>query len=249
MIKAARVLIITALTAAICVSGYKLCNISGEYLKEAQIKDEMLEYRPQELFIVTENKETPTGLSQQSSIKFDQDIIDLQNEVNTDIVGWLAIPDTRIDYPFVHYEDNDYYLRRDIYGKPATAGTLFMDYRCAQDFSSFNTIIYGHNMKNDSMFGDLKLFADEGFFVSAPEGTVFLKHNAYTLEFFAYMVVQEDDKIIFDASADRGEFFEYIKNTARNYREPPNKVNVVTLSTCSYEFYGARTVLLASIIP
>ena len=68
-----------------------------------------------------------------------------------DMVGWLYLPDTVINYPVVQGTDNDYYLNRFYDGKPNVGGTLFVDYVCPGDFSGANTIIYGHNMKNGSM--------------------------------------------------------------------------------------------------
>jgi sortase B len=176
-------------------------------------------------------------------------IIRLQTEVNGDVAGWLTVPNTNIDYPFVAAEDNQYYVERDIYENQAKAGSIFIDYLCAPDFSGFNTILYGHNMKNRSMFGDLRLFADESFLASSPAGTVLLKGETYTLEFFAFMVVRANDPVIFHPAPDQTFYFDYVKENARVYREPMSRQQVVTLSTCSYEFDGARMVVLASAAP
>lgn len=243
----ARTLTIIVLTAVICLSGFNLWSISGRYIQEAQIKDEMAKYRPAAVTAAAAAEPAKTIKTAIKTETINKQIFDLQNDVNSDIVGWIAIPDTRIDYPFVIKDDNDYYLRRDLYGKQATAGSLFMDYRCDKDFNNFNTIIYGHNMKNGSMFGDLKLFADEWFFESNTWGTIALKDKTYTAEFFAYMIVRADDTIIFDTSAEKGEFFAYVKKNARHYRQPDTEVKVLTISTCSYEFNGARMILLANI--
>ena len=223
---------IIVLTAVICLSAYKLWDINERYVREAQIKNMLSGYRP-----------AITG-----AIKHNQFITELQREVSNDIVGWITIPGTKIDYAFAKTEDNDFYLKRDLYGNYAEAGSIFMDYRCSKDFTDFNTIIYGHNMKNSSMFGDLRLFADEGFFESNLYGTVYLEDGTYTLEFFAYMIVRSDDEVIYNVSAERGEFYEYVKKYARNYREPKRDGRVVTLSTCSYDFNNARIVLLANLI-
>ena len=268
-------LIIIIMTAVIILSGYNLWKMSERYIQEAQIKNSVAKYHP-EYVLNTGTKETAsvTDSNLLTETKENRFITDLQNEVNEDIVGWLTIPDTQIDYPFVISHDNDYYLRRDLYGNYALAGTIFMDYRCYTDtvrsnFTDFNTVIYGHNMNNGSMFGELSLFADEGFFESNKYGTIFLKDNTYTLEFFAYMIVRSNDQMIYDpyksaSDKERNEFFEYVKKTARNYREvtgchrfepvtpdplTPTDINIVTLSTCSYEFNGARIVLLAIIVP
>ena len=266
-------LLTSALIAVVCVCGHELWKISAQYDDEAQIKKELSQYRPEPPKPPgsTESNKDPsappivppdgtadlpgapmeeaTDQPAAPEVVVNQSVIDMRNDINGDIVGWLTIPNTHVDYPFVLAADNDFYLRRNIYKKQATAGSIFMDYRCAADFSGFNTIIYGHNMKNSGMFGDLRLFADPGFFASNVTGALFVKDNTYTLEIFAYMVVRADDKVIYNPSASRDEFFEYVKKNARRIREPASPGRVVTLSTCAYEYDGARIVLLATINP
>lgn len=285
-----RTILITVLLVVISVCGHELWKISRQYSEEAQIKDELSQYRPEipetqsvtkyiknteiledkkdiediksiedEIYISNTANDLPDNVIELPNTTFEeettqstvsekiinQSIIDMQNEINNDIVGWLTIPNTKIDYPFVIAKDNDFYLRRNIYKNQAGAGSIFMDYRCDRDFTDFNTVIYGHEMKNRSMFGDLKLFADPSFFDSNLSGTLFIKDNTYTLEIFACMVVRADDKLIYNPSADRENFFAYAKKYARQYHEPSVAGNVVTLSTCAYEYDGARIVLLA----
>ena len=123
------------MTAVILISGYNLWKMSERYIREARVKNSMAKYRPAyDLNALnalespeTANTEITGAKSETQKNKF---IIDLQNEINKDIVGWIAIPNTHIDYPFMQADDNDYYLRRDLYGNYALAGTIFMDYRC-----------------------------------------------------------------------------------------------------------------------
>ena len=225
------------LIALICLCGYKLFEISEEYIEEEKIEKEVSAYSPKD-DVAKDISETEGN----------QHIIDLQNEINKDIVGWINIPNTKIDYPFVIATDNDFYLRRDLHGKKAVAGTIFMDFRCNRDFTGFNNIIYGHNMKNSSMFSELELFADEDFFEANQFGTLFLKNNTYTLKFFAYMIVKSNDKVIYNTSVKQDELFKYVKKAAQNYREPIMEGNVVILSTCSYQASDARIILLADLI-
>ena len=223
-------IVVLILITAIC--GYRLWVMSERYIQEAWVKNSLAKYRPLDLAVFQ-----------------NQFITDLQEEVNSDIIGWIKIPNTKIDYPFVISNNNNHYLRRDLFGNYALAGSIFMDYRCQKDFSGFNTIIYGHNMKNDSMFGDLLLFYDEGFFDSARYGKLFLKDRTYTLEFFAYMVIGKNDEIIYNpyvASAEGDDFIEHVRGFARNYRELDTIERVVTLSTCSDDG-SVRVVLLANI--
>ena len=222
-------LIAPTLAALAIFSGWKLWGAVRDYKNEADMHKNVLEYRPLEDAIVN------------------QSVIDLQAKY-PDAVGWLTVPGTKIDYPFVQSEGNDFYLRRDLDGKYAVAGTLFMDCRCAPEFSSQNTIIYGHHLKNGSMFGTLKAFADKEFFLKNTAGTIFLPRETLKLEIFAYLVVKYTDKEIYSDELSEN-FIDYVKQNARQYRELAltESDRIVTLSTCSYEFQNARTVLLARI--
>ncbi|EGP9899719.1 class B sortase, partial [Listeria monocytogenes] len=87
---------------------------------------------------------------------------DLQ-KLNKDMVGWLTIADTEIDYPILQSTDNDYYLHHNYKNEKARAGSIFKDYRNTNEFLDKNTIIYGHNMKDGSMFADLRKYLDKDF--------------------------------------------------------------------------------------
>ena len=71
---------------------------------------------------------------------------------NPDTVGWIILPDSKINYPIVKSKDNTEYLTTTFEGQTANSGAIFLDMYCASDFSNDNSIIYGHNMKNGSMF-------------------------------------------------------------------------------------------------
>ncbi len=88
-------------------------------------------------------------------------------EQNRDCIGWLYIEGTAVDYPVMHTpSDPQKYLRRSFYGEYSQSGVPFLDYRCSLD--STNLIIYGHNMKNDTMFSDLKKYLDGSFLERHP---------------------------------------------------------------------------------
>ena len=220
-------------TALIAYSGYQLWGIYSDYRAEAKTHRSVMEYKP-------EDTSGPEEIINQS-------VIDLQSKY-PDAAGWLTLPDTRIDYPFMWYKDNDYYLRRDIDGNYALAGTLFIDYRCEKDFSSPNTIIYGHNMKNGSMFGALNSFSEKTFFDENRYGTVYLPYANLRLEFFAYMVVRPDNAEIYAVNPSET-YLGYVKQNARHFRDIEIEAGdrIVTLSTCSYEFNNARMVLIGRV--
>jgi len=76
-------------------------------------------------------------------------------KINSHCVGWITIPNTNINYPIVKNDDNEYYLNHNFEKSENKGGAIFMDYRLKEDFSNFNTILYGHNMKDGSMFADV----------------------------------------------------------------------------------------------
>ena len=84
-------------------------------------------------------------------------------EVNEDIVAWIQIPGIGVDYPVVQGRDNEHYLHYTFDGKANKAGSIFLDYRNRADFTDRRVILYGHNMKDGSMFSNLKKYQDAGF--------------------------------------------------------------------------------------
>ena len=269
MKRIARITIIILLIGVFCLSGFKLFQMSGGYIQESLVKDKVAAYRPD----AKETQEAQAFVAQNAyphetemielvepqdnhpiepdspvvSLAINQNIVDMQNEINTDVAGWLTIPGTHIDYPFVSTTDNDFYIGIDLYGNNSTAGTIFADQRCAADLSDFNLVLYGHNMRNNSMFGDLPLYSDVWFFENNRTGTLFLEYGTYALDIFAAMVIRSDDEIIYDPDADSEAFFGYVMENARNYREPASHDRVATLSTCGYEFNSARIVVVAAL--
>ena len=90
-------------------------------------------------------------------------------QVNSDVIGWIAIPGTEISYPLMQGTDNDYYLTHTWNQNSSAVGAIFMDCRCSADFSGFNTIVYGHRMNNGSMFAALKHYKKQDFLQAHPQ--------------------------------------------------------------------------------
>ncbi len=102
------------------------------------------------------------NLDEATSGPIDVDLESLREE-NDDVIGWIYIPDTNVNFPLLQGEDNEQYLYQSYEKEYLTAGSIFLDYRCSDDFSDGNTVIYGHNMHNGSMFGKLKKYASEDY--------------------------------------------------------------------------------------
>ena len=233
----------TLLWVLLIVSACQLYQICRDYAAEQAIHDMALEYKPEDT--------APADGEPKEEI-INQSILDLQAKY-PDVVGWLTIDGTNIDYPFVWYSDNAFYLRRDLEKKYAQAGTLFMDYRCNKDFSSANTIIYGHHMKSGSMFGSIKSFNNKELFDANRTGTIYLANNTLQLEIFAFVVMESDDAQIYKTRFESGEgaaYIEHLRKNARHFRETEHSETdrFVTLSTCNYEFKNARMAVIGRII-
>ena len=233
---------------AFIYSVWQIWLIQDSYKQEQNIHDQVLEFRPEE-----SPKEQNPDVTPESSIIVNPSIADAQENINKDIVGWITIPNTKIDYPYVQTEDNSYYLNKDINKNDQKAGTLFVDFRCSKDFSSFNTIIYGHHMKNDSMFGTLKKFRNKTFFDTNKTGKIYIQTQTYIFEIFAYIVVDATDLMIYNTIYAREdkvkEYLEYVEDKATHFRDIGVKGgdSIITLSTCGYDYKDARLILLARV--
>lgn len=165
------------------------------------------------------------------------DFADLQS-VNEDIVGWLRIRALDISYPVVQGDDNDYYLHRTFEGVENFAGCLFMNSENKPDYTDQNTVIYGHNMKNGSMFGKLKQFNDEEVYKKSKYFWIYTPELIYQYRIFSAGVVGKTGTT-YQTFFTEGEFEELINTAFRNSVVDNHDVEVakddriVTLSTCT----------------
>ena len=110
------------------------------------------------------------------------------SSINADVVSWIYMPGVDISYPVVRGKDNDYYLQHTFEKNVSLSGAIFMDYQDSPDLVGFNTFIYGHNMRNGTMFGSLKKYLqDETLIQSAPYFYLYLKDGSVKkYRIFAY---------------------------------------------------------------
>ena len=171
--------------------------------------------------------------------------------INEDYRFWLTIEGTQIDYPVVQSEDNDFYLNKDFNKEESVSGMPFLDFR--NDYlNDKNTIIYAHNMKNGSMFGELDKFKDENFYNENNQITIEVNGEINTYEVFS-AYVEEDTVDYLKVEFSEDEYEDYINNAIeKSMHQSDIEVNVedkiITLSTCSYEFENARFVVHAKLV-
>ena len=182
------------------------------------------------------------------SIKIDFEAL---KQINSDIVGWIYLENTPINYPVVQSNDNDYYLRRLVDGTYNRAGTLFMDYRNDKNMNDWNTIIYGHNMKNNTMFGPIIGYKNQSYYDEHKKIYYFTESQNYVIEPFAGYI-EDANSIIYNFSINNEKDQIIKKAKLQSTFKSEVKINdndkFVTLLTCSYEYEDARYVLLGKII-
>ena len=165
-----------------------------------------------------------------------------------DYRGWIKIDNTNINYPIVQGKDNSFYLDKDINKNYLSSGSIFMNY-LNNGFNDENTVLFGHHMRNKTMFAQLKKYKEKEFFygdndiVIEVENDKVLKYKVFS----AYVTDSKDNyiKTNFDDKDQYKEFLEDIKNKSQYKSDIDVNENdkIITLSTCSYEFNDARMVV------
>jgi sortase B len=171
------------------------------------------------------------------------------SKTNKDTIAWLKIPDTKIDYPVVKTNDNEKYLHIDFEGKNSIYGTIYLDYESKSDFSGFNNIFYGHNMKDGSMFKDIVNFKDKSFFEGHRDIYIYTNTKMIHLKTIAAFF-DNSNAIARKTSFRTQEEFELFLDSRLKKcafaKKPNGKIlSIYTFITCSYEFNDARTFLYA----
>ena len=171
-------------------------------------------------------------------------------DINEDVIGWIDVYGTKIDYPIVQGKDNQEYLNKTVLGKFSTTGSIFLDASNTKDFSDFQNIIYGHFMAERKMFGDLELFKDEEFFKTHKYGLISRNGNkSKGIEFFAFLkTVGSDPEILSTAKKqeDKPNLIDYIYKEATFTRKLDfsDDENLVILDTCDFSLTNGRSILI-----
>ena len=165
-----------------------------------------------------------------------------------DVVGYIYSAYTGINYPIVQSSSNDYYLNHDLDGNVNNNGSIFMEHLCSSDFSDQNTIIYGHNMKSGLMFAHLINYKNQSYYNAHPYFYIYTPNQNYKLNLFAGFVCEHDDEVYALSLSQSQLEAMAAKSTFKSNIGVPTG-NVVTLSTCSYEFNDARYVVVGELVP
>lgn len=259
MKKYIRVILILIFAGVAAFAGWQLYQQQAEYqsgedtyaeleqyvhISDPGVEDELEEQEP------TESGETEETEAEDDTVWPTVDFAALQT-INPDVVAWIYIEGTSINYPIVQGDDNSYYLKHLVDGSYNSSGAIFMDYRNDSDFSDSHTIIYGHHMKNGTMFSGLDGYKKQEFYEEHPTALVLTPEGNFKLEFFAgYVADVEADAWQLNFTLESLQQWistAKMKSCFDNNIAPTVTDQIVTLSTCSYEFTNARFVLLGRI--
>lgn len=220
-----------------CFSGYKLYTY---YQEDSENKKLILD-------LSKENIQVNNLPNEEDNKEFAPISVDFKalQETNEDIIGWLYQPNTQINYPVVQGKDNNQYLRRLINGKYNVGGTIFLDYRNSSDFSDFYSIVYGHNMKNQSMFGSLTGYKKQEYYNENPNLYLLTPEKDYKIELFMGFVNNANvENLIYNPELTEDNLNEFLelsnKSTFKSEIIPQIGDKTICLTTCSYEYNNAR---------
>lgn len=234
--------ITVCLIGIILVSGYKIGKTMWEYqvAKSAytNISEKTAKVDPKQF----------TGVVDWKALK----------KVNPDVQGWLYQKGTVINYPVVQGTDNDTYLHTRFDKQWSGGGTLFVDCRMEKDFKGFNSIIYGHHMKDGSMFRSIRGYAKEdGYYDKHKTLELATPHGNYHLVVFSAFITKATDEDTYKMTYDEAEKQAYIDRAwerselsiTRDSVDVTKNDRLVTLSTCAYDYEEARYIVMCKMVP
>jgi len=253
-------------------SGWKLLSVQQEYdvgtqtyadLVESAVRRPEPEQEPEQettIFLPTQTEQTlpqtPTEPEAPQRDPADELLsVDfaLLESINPDVVAWISSPDG-ISYPVVQGADNSYYLNHLFDGTENRNGSIFVDCRNAPGFADRNTFIYGHNMRNGTMFAGLANYSSQSYYETYPKLLLTTPEQTWVLQVFAgYITPGNSD--IYQLTFENDENFEAYLQKIRALSDFTSDVavtaqdRIVTLSTCTYDYEDARYILHCKLVP
>lgn len=237
----------------IVVSTVNIVILSREY--QAGIK----EYKALEKYVVIVDDSKPVQTTSEENnvqeevkeslipVSLEIDFAQLR-AINGDIVGWLYYEPLELSYPIVRGNDNEYYTLYTFENEKNSSGAIFMDFLNRPNFQDFNTIIYGHNMRNGTMFGSLKkLLNDNSIIEENPYFYIFTETNAFMYEIASVYVTNSESATydLIETEEDQSKYIDYVKSVSTWTwgKEIVPQDKIVTLSTCHGLHSTNRTVV------
>lgn len=236
-------------------SGYKIYKIISDY-NEAEVY--YTEFSDRFITKVTGN-EISGGTASESSADSESDSkpavpisVDFDGLIkyNSDIAGWLYCEDTVMNYPVAQSDDNDFYLRRSLDKTYLVTGTIFADFRCTAPGADKSYVIYGHDMKNGTIFGMLDNYESSKYMKAHPFYYYLTPNGNYRIDVYSGVVVNAADRLYNVVETDG--YISYIKELSKSgcitdSFELTDTDNLLILSTCSDKYEDARFVLIGKV--
>lgn len=228
------------------ISEYKV----QDFAPDSEIKSsfDTVVLNENEISEIIESKTISISIDSEIQEKAIENVQSMQKNYD-DSVGWIYIPDTKVNYPVMQSDDNEYYLHRAVDGSCLHAGSVFLDYRCNNDFSEKINVLYGHNLSNGTMFADVKKYLNDEYFDSHRYGWLTVENEIYLIEFIAVSQHKSTDRF-YDVSADFTEWREWLRRNSLIWKNDgiSEENCFVSLSTCTESKGSSRTVLTGKII-
>lgn len=258
-----RIPILLAFLIGIAFTGYKVYSIASEYYLGEKLYSDVQRYAvlptqsassDPEMTGANADATSPTEQSdvtaptEDTTVYPEVDFAALQ-QINGDVVAWIYIEGTDINYPVVQGEDNRYYVSTLLDGTYNGAGSIFLDYHNAPDFSDIHSVLYGHNMNNGTMFHDICSYQTQEFYEEHPTGLLVTPEKNFRFEIVSAYVSSLADPSWQLEFVDDDDAFQWLTDSMdrslfTSHTQPQPGDQMITLSTCSYEFNDARFVLV-----
>ena len=249
MRKLINIILVAIIIVCLSIIGYKYYN----YNKDDKLNSEIQDLQP----VINEASDSDNNFSEENDGQDqskDGDYVNSANEeelksINSDYKMWIQIENTNINYPVVQGSDNDYYLKHNFRKESNISGTVFVE--SANDIDNDkNIILYGHNMRNGTMFNNITNYKEESFFNEDNKINIIMNNTLYEYEVFSVYVKNVSEVNLAIGFANEDEFINYAYNEADEslYKKDVDfsaEDNLITLVTCSYEFTDARTIVVA----
>lgn len=229
---------------------YAAINIGG--IISNYNEGDKIYYESQEKYFVSEQED---GDKSNENQKYTLDIAQLK-KINPDIIAWIYINDTKVSYPLLQCDNNEKYLKQTYNNIKSDFGSIFVDFRNSSDMSDRNSIIYGHNTKNGSMFGSLKKYKDVNYFKQHPKIYIVYADKTYEYEIFSVYTTLTSGPAYINIFTNDDDFKNFLSaitelSVITTGIKPTANDKVITLSTCTSRAQDERFVVharLANII-
>lgn len=238
------------LIAIFLYSGFQLAQYLYDGYTNSKLNDRMRQQY--EVFQKTQelNEEAQAELTEEQKKQLYQQRFTQLREINSDIVGWIRIENSGIDYPVVQSNDNDFYLNHNVEKQASARGSIFMDYRNDHVNKDIHTVIYGHHMKDGSMFGELSKYKDADYYHTHNSITFESLEEETKWEVFSVYIYSPNDQFFEYEFADEQQYATYLdkiieKSMYSTGVEVTTDDQLLTLVTCTYEVSDARFIIHA----